>query len=80
VHGAFNAFNSAFKLMPQNPSIALNLMQTIVESKDKKMRIKESQKLINRCEKVLKRSKLNDEQSARFKRLQNKLNDGQTAE
>lgn len=80
VHGAFNAFNSAFKLMPQNASIALNLMQTIIETKGKKIRIKDSDKLVKRCAKVLQRSKLTDEQQARYVRLQNILkNEGASA-
>lgn len=71
--GAFNAFKAAFKVMPRNVSIALNLMQSIIEHSGLKNNSAEAVNLINRCQSVVRQSTLSEEQQERFERLNQML-------
>lgn len=71
--GAFNAFKAAFKVMPRNPSIALNLMQSIIEHTGITNDSAEAVNLINRCQNVIRQTKLSDDQQQRFEKLNEML-------
>lgn len=70
---ALKAFLSAFKVMPKNPSIALNLLQTVVDGRHMERNKKEALEIILRCKSVLEFAKLNDEQQQRYKVYLEKL-------
>lgn len=63
---ALKAFLSAFKVMPKNPSIALNLLQTVVEGRFFETDEIEAKNIIARCKEVLDDATLSDEQTARL--------------
>lgn len=66
---ALDSFNLAFKLMPKNSSIALNLMQSALESNlihsDKARLIS----MVDRCRRTIDEVSLNDEQQDRYDKL-----------
>lgn len=66
---ALDAFQTAFKVMPHNPSIALNLMQTLIESGYNKDAPEEANIIINLCQRALSSTQLDEEQQARYKKL-----------
>jgi hypothetical protein len=65
---ALEAFSQAFRVMPHNPSIALNLLQCLVD-KSKKYGDSFNSLLAQKCFKLLKKSPLAEEQSERFDKL-----------
>ncbi len=65
---ALEAFSQAFIVMPHNPSIALNLLQCLVD-KSKKTGDSFNSLLAQKCFKLLKKSPLAEEQSERFDKL-----------
>lgn len=65
---ALNSFELAFKVMPKNPTIALNLMQTAVETNRHLDQVKVDY-IVNRCIKSINNLKLTPEQSTRYNRL-----------
>lgn len=66
---ALHAFIQAFKVMPSNVRIALNLLQALrVVQVD--LSEKEKNRLIEECERLLSHSKLNQEQLQRWQHLQ----------
>lgn len=70
---ALDSFNLAFKLMPKNPAIALNLMQSALESNLVFMDKKRLLILVNKCRQTLNKVALNDEQQQRYNRLNEML-------
>ena len=70
---ALDSFELAFKLMPKSPAIALNLMQSAIESnlinfdRDKLMGT------VEKCKKAISVSKLNSEQLNRYDKLNEML-------
>lgn len=69
---AVEAFTQAFRIMPKNASIALNLLQCLVDSCGKKGQTFNSN-LAGRCVKTLKEAKLEPDQDNRFKTMLAKL-------
>lgn len=70
---ALDSFNTAFKLMPKNPAIALNLMQSAIESNLVLSDQDRLLKMVNKCRQTLNGVTLNDEQSKRFNKLNEML-------
>ncbi|QTH63816.1 tetratricopeptide repeat protein [Psychrosphaera ytuae] len=70
---ALNAFTSAFKVMPKNPSIALNLLQTMAESPFLDFEAPEVKVLLDKCQATIDSATINDEQAERYRRLKQKL-------
>ncbi|WP_288987319.1 tetratricopeptide repeat-containing response regulator [uncultured Pseudoalteromonas sp.] len=68
LNAALEAFSQAFRVMPHNPSIALNLLQCLVD-KSKKQGDSFNSVLAQKCFKLLKKSPLAEEQSERFDKL-----------
>ena len=71
---ALSSFDMAFRLMPQSSSIALNLMQTAIESdliSSDQHRLKE---IISRCNQTIQTPKLTTEQLLRYNKLNDMLN------
>mgnify|MGYP000321054111 CR=1 FL=1 len=73
--GAYEAFRAAFRLMPRNISIALNLMQTIIEHKHLDLHAEEVQEQIKNCQRVLRENELSDEQRTRLSKLNQMLHE-----
>ncbi len=71
---AFNAFRQAFALIPNNASIALNLLQTIGNHRQISLENPEIQQLIEKCIDTINKGKLDDEQRERLKVVKDKLN------
>lgn len=73
ISDALKSFELAFKVMPKNPTIALNLLQTVIEShhftNDEKVNF-----LIRRCQKSIDTSSLTSAQKARYDKLKEMLN------
>lgn len=70
---AFNAFRLAFKLIPHNSSIALNLLQTICNNQQVNKDSDEIQVLIEKCMDTISKGRLDDEQRERLKHVQEQL-------
>lgn len=68
---ALEFFNKAFDYMPYNPSLALNLLQTISKIGGV---TKETAKLARRCVEILEQSELNDGNTKRFAAVMKELN------
>ena len=67
---AFDRFAETFDYMPTNPTIAINLMQTMLKG----ARVNEqSQRYVRAAVKLLARSELDEELTVRFKRYLGKL-------
>lgn len=62
------AFAHAFRLLPKNAGIALNLLQSVLMAPQHGA-LKDRQKLIQSCLKTIEKGKLNAEQSRRFEQL-----------
>ncbi|MFN6971656.1 MAG: response regulator [Rheinheimera sp.] len=62
------AFAHAFRLLPKNAGIALNLLQSVLMTPQSGA-LKDRQKLIQSCLKTIEKGKLNPEQSRRFEQL-----------
>ncbi|WMN59470.1 response regulator [Pseudoalteromonas xiamenensis] len=69
---ALEAFSQAFRIMPKNASIALNLLQCLLDSSSRKGQTFNSN-LAGRCVKTLKEAKLEPEQESRFELIMEKL-------
>lgn len=69
---ALEFFSKAFDYMPYNPSLALNLLQTIGKIGGVN---KESAKLARRCVEILEQSELNDTNQKRFAAVLRELGD-----
>lgn len=65
---ALNSFEVAFKVMPKNPTIALNLMQTALES-TRHLDQSQVNYIIERCQRTIEQAHLTAEQTARFDKL-----------
>ncbi|WP_199611384.1 response regulator [Flocculibacter collagenilyticus] len=72
---AFNAFLLAFKVMPKNTSICLNLLQTICDAPNINVNAEDVHHLIERCINVIDDVGLNDEQTLRYNKLTERLKD-----
>jgi tetratricopeptide (TPR) repeat protein len=72
---ALEEFKKAFKVMPKNPSIALNLMQTLIDSNALVEHEEESKLVLHLCLQALRNAQLNEEQSERMEKLQAKLHE-----
>lgn len=70
---ALDSFNLAFKLMPKNPSIALNLMQSAIESNLIHLDKKRLLVMVNKCRQALNKAELNEEQQNRYNKLNEML-------
>lgn len=70
---ALDSFNLAFKLMPKNPSIALNLMQSAIESNLIFMDRQRLLMMVDKCKKTLNKVSLNNEQQERYDKLNEML-------
>ncbi len=66
---ALDSFNLAFKLMPKNPSIALNLMQSALESNLNVLDKKRLITMVNKCKQALNNINLSKEQQQRYNKL-----------
>jgi len=66
---ALKTFEMAFRLMPQSSSIALNLMQTAIESDLIAWDEKRLKTIVNRCNQTIQPTTLSDEQLNRYNRL-----------
>ena len=66
---ALASFKNAFKIMPKNAAIGLNLLQTIAESNFVDLKSAETIALIERCKKSLSQATLSTEQQERFKKI-----------
>ncbi len=75
VANALIAFRQAFTVMPKNPAIALNLLQTTAsEIRDNPGRqTEDNKKLIFNCMKTLESATLTDEQERRYHRVKSSL-------
>lgn len=71
---AFKAFSQAFALIPNNVSIALNLLQTILNHRDVDIYNVEIRHLINKCMETIEKGELDDDQRERLKVVKEKLN------
>lgn len=65
------AFSHAFRLLPKNTGIALNLLQSVLMAPQNSPQ-PEKQALIQSCLQVIEKGKLNSEQSRRFDQLKQK--------
>lgn len=65
------AFAHAFRLLPKNAGIALNLLQSVLLAPQNNT-TKERQALIQSCLNTIEKGKLNPEQSRRFEQLKQK--------
>jgi hypothetical protein len=66
---ALHAFIQAFKVMPGNAGIALNLLQSLNSAKSK-LPGQQSEQLQQQCISILSKAKLNQEQEKRWQQLQ----------
>ncbi len=72
---AINFFGQAFSIMPKNPSIALNLLQSIVMDSRLDGLDQTQSHLIQSCIKTIENSLLNEEQEERYHKVRNFLNE-----
>ncbi len=72
---ALKAFMQAFRIMPNNVSIALNLLQSICESHVSSILSAAYKQQVEQCLAVIERSKLDDEQVKRLERIKKNLAD-----
>lgn len=70
---ALDSFNLAFKLMPKNPAIALNLMQSAIESNLLVMDKKRLMLMVDKCRQTLNKVSLSQEQQKRYDKLNEML-------
>lgn len=70
---ALQSFEMAYKLMPRNPSIALNLMQTVIESDSYFIDDQRLMALISDCKNTIANSQLNVGQRERYDKLNEML-------
>ena len=63
---ALSFFTQAFRIMPKNANIALNLLQVMLDNKHPTSINKE---LISRCYETVQSAKLDNEQQARLEKL-----------
>lgn len=70
---AFNAFRQAFILIPGNTSIALNLLQTMINNQAIDTHSSEIETLIEQCIEAIERFGIEDDQQDRFKTIKEKL-------
>ena len=70
---ALTHFRQAFKIMPKNPSIALNLMQTLVFKAQQQPLSDTLRQIMEECQVTLENHQLNDEQTQRYQRIQGYL-------
>ena len=70
---ALTAFGNAFKVMPKNPSIALNLLQTMAESPFLNFESDDVLSLLDKCQSTIDNATLTDEQAERYRKLKQKL-------
>ena len=68
---ALAAFSHAFRLLPKNAGIALNLLQSVLLAPQNSVP-KERKALIQACLNAIEKGKLNPEQSRRFEQLKQK--------
>lgn len=70
---ALRVFRQAFVVMPKNPSIALNLLQTLVMEDGNQITGKAREDLVKRCLTTIENGKLTDEQEARYHKVRGLL-------
>lgn len=75
VQEALETFQQAFRVMPHNPSIALNLLQSIVQEEKHKSPSEHISKLIQRCLHSIENNRLNHEQEERYHKVRGILDD-----
>ena len=68
---AIETFSQAFRVMPKNASIALNLLQSMLNASKSGESLNSA--LINKCKKTIESEKLDDEQQQRFDKLKEQL-------
>ena len=69
---AFDAFKLAWKVMPKNAGIALNLWQTLLTSPRPLCAPSSKQQLLDQCQQLIEASNLKPEQLQRFQQLKQK--------
>lgn len=70
---AMESFSLAFQLMPKNPSIALNLMQSAIDSQQFSLAPEKMQSMVTKCRETLEACSLNDDQQQRYDKLNQML-------
>ncbi len=70
---AFSAFRQAFMLIPGNTSIALNLLQTIINNQTISLQADDIKVLIDQCLDTIDRGKIEADQEVRLKAIKEKL-------
>lgn len=68
---AIETFSQAFRVMPKNASIALNLLQSMLNASKSGESLNSA--LINKCKKTIESENLDDEQQQRFDKLKEQL-------
>jgi len=66
---AFDAFSLAYKVMPKNAGIALNLWQTLLTSPLSLCAPSDKQRLLDQCQVLIENSVLKQEQQQRYQQL-----------
>jgi len=67
---SFETFEQAFKVMPKNAAIALNLLQaTVMRKKRKSGNTQGDERLIKQCRETLENAKLTEEQHIRYENI-----------
>jgi tetratricopeptide (TPR) repeat protein len=66
---ALAAFEHAFRLLPRNPGIALNLLQSMLSAPEHHLAPAKRQHLTQACLRAIEKGKLNPEQTKRFEQL-----------
>ncbi|UAA37450.1 response regulator [Paraneptunicella aestuarii] len=69
LESALKSFRQAFTVMPKNPSIALNLLQTMAMRAREKGLPKGAKEVINSCIKTIEEGQLNEEQQLRYEKI-----------
>lgn len=72
---ALDVFRQAFTVMPKNPSIALNLLQTLAMRKHEQQTMEIPKSLVDRCIQTIENSFLNGEQEERYHRVRSLLDE-----
>lgn len=71
---SFETFQQAFKVMPKNPAIALNLLQAVVSKKPAPQGDNVGlAKLIKRCRFAIESAELSEEQQVRYENIKSRL-------
>lgn len=70
---SFKVFSQAFTIMPKNPSIALNLLQTIAIKAKQGGLTDKSKPMVLSCIKTIENANLNEEQEDRYHKVRNFL-------